>query len=95
MPPQIKAITSGTVDIGFMLRMFSYPVGITAFGLPLQRFCLVVHQDHPLAAQKRITAAALAKHKFVAYELDAEVGFWRNITAVLPPGTIWQFGQRQ
>ena len=45
MPPQIKAITSGTVDIGFMLRMFSYPVGITAFGLPLQRFCLVVHQD--------------------------------------------------
>ena len=70
MPPQIKAITSGTVDIGFMLRMFSYPVGITAFGLPLQRFCLVVHQD-------------------------AALGFWRNITAVLPPGIIWQIVQQQ
>jgi hypothetical protein len=29
----------------------------------------------------------LAKQKFVAYELDAEIGFWRNITAVLPPST--------
>jgi DNA-binding transcriptional LysR family regulator len=92
--PQIKAITSGIVDIGFMRRMYSYPVGISAFGLPVQRFRLVVHQDHPLATQKRITAAALAKHKFVAYEMDAEIGFWRNITAVLPPGTIPHVAQR-
>jgi hypothetical protein len=42
---------------------------------PVQRFRIVLHQDHPLAAQKRITAAALAKQKFVAYELDAEIGF--------------------
>ena len=92
--PQIKSITSGLIDIGFMRRMFSYPVGIEAFGLPVQRFRLVLREDHPLAKQKRITAAALAKQNFVAYELDAEIGFWRNITAVLPPGTIPQIAQR-
>ena len=92
--PQIKALTSGMIDIGFMRRMSSYPVGIASFGLPIQRFRLVIHQDHPLAAQKRITPADLAKQKFVAYELDAEIGFWRNITAVLPPGTIPQIVQR-
>ena len=47
-----------------------------------------------MAAQKRITGAALAKYKFVSYELDAEIGFWRNITAVLPPGTIPHIVQR-
>jgi DNA-binding transcriptional LysR family regulator len=92
--PQIKSITSGLIDIGFMRRIFSYPVGIEAFGLPVQRFRLVLREDHPLAEQKRITAAVLAKQNFVAYELDAEIGFWRNITAVLPPGTIPQIAQR-
>ena len=92
--PQVKAINSGTLDIGFMRSMYSYPVGLDSFDLPPQRFCLALHRDHPLAKQKRITAAVLAKQKFVAYELDAEIGFWRNITAVLPHGTIPQIVQR-
>ena len=36
----------------------------------------------------------MAKHKFVSYELDAEVGFWRNITAVVAPATVPQIAQR-
>lgn len=92
--PQIRAISSGNLDIGFLRSMASYPTGIEAFELPPQRFCLAVHRDHPLAKQKRITAAVLAKQQFVAFELDAEIGFWQNITAVLPSGTIPQIVQR-
>lgn len=92
--PQIRAISTGSLDIGFMRRVDPYPAGIMAFDLPLQRFCLAIHRDHPLAKQKRITAAVLAKQNFVAYELDAEIGFWRNIAAVLPPGTIPKIVQR-
>ena len=92
--PQIKAISSGSLDIGFVRSMDTYPAGIEAFDLPPQRFCLAVHRDHPLAKQKKITAAVLAKQQFVAFELDAEVGFWRNISAVLPPGTMPQIVQR-
>lgn len=92
--PQIKAISSGSLDIGFMRRVDTYPAGIEAFNLPRQRFCLAVHRDHPLAKQQQITTETLAKQKFVAYELDAEIGFLRNITAVLAPGTIPQIVQR-
>ena len=92
--PQIKAIVSGSLDIGYCRNMDTYPAGIEAFAMPPQRFCLAVHRDHPLAKQKQVSAMSLAKQKFVAYELDAEVGFWRNISAVLPPDTIPQIVQR-
>ena len=92
--PQIRAISSGSLDLGFMRGLDSYPSGVTALEIGRQRFCLAMHCDHPLAKQKQITAAVLAKQKFVAYELDSEMGFWRNITAVLPPGTIPQIVQR-
>jgi DNA-binding transcriptional LysR family regulator len=92
--PQVRAISSGIIDIGFMRSMNTYPAGIEAFDMPRQRFCLAMHRDHPLAKQKQIAAATLAKQKFVAFELDAEIGFWRNIAAVLPAGTIPQIVQR-
>jgi len=92
--PQIRALSAGNIDIGVVRAMDSYPDGIEAFDLPAQRFCLAVHRDHPLAKQKTITAAMLEKQQFVAYELDAEVGYWRNIQAVLPPGTIPKIVQR-
>jgi len=92
--PQIRAISSGSLDIGFMRSLDSYPSGVTAFDIDRQRFIVAVHRDHPLAKETEITPAILAKQKFVAYEVDAEMGFWRNITAVLPPGTIPQIVRR-
>lgn len=92
--PQIRGIRAGSLDIGIMRGMDSFPAGVESFDLPRQRFCLAVHRDHPLAEQKRITASTLANQKFVAYELDAEIGFYRNIAAVLPPGAIPQIIQR-
>jgi DNA-binding transcriptional LysR family regulator len=92
--PQLRAISTCSLDIGFMRSLDSYPSGIAVFDLPPQRLCLAVHRDHPLAKQERITPAVLARQKFVAYELDAEVGFWRNIAAVLPLGAIPQIVQR-
>jgi DNA-binding transcriptional LysR family regulator len=85
--PQIRAIVSGEIDIGFMRSLDSYPTGVTAFEIGRQRFVLAMHRSHPLAKQKKITAAVLAKQQFVAYQIDAEMGFWRNLAAVLPPGT--------
>ena len=92
--PRIRAISAGSLDIGFLRALDSYPGGVEAFALPRQRLYLAVHRDHPLAKQKRITSALLAKQTFVAYELDAEVGFWRNLAAVLPRGSITKIVQR-
>jgi DNA-binding transcriptional LysR family regulator len=92
--PQMKGIAAGSLDIGIMRGMDSYPAGVEAFNMPSQRFSLAMHRNHPLAKKKVITTSMLASQQFVAYELDAEVGFYRNITAVLPPGTIPQIVQR-
>lgn len=92
--PQIGAIGAGRLDIGFVRSMDAYPAGIAGFPLPHQRFCLAIHRDHPLARQKVISTKALANQKFVAFELDAEAGFWRNISAVLPRGAIPHIVQR-
>ena len=92
--PQIRAISAGSLDIGFLRALDTYPAGIEAFALPRQRLCVAVHRSHPLASHKRITPAVLAKQTFVAYDLDAEVGFWRNLAAVLPRGAIPRIVQR-
>jgi DNA-binding transcriptional LysR family regulator len=90
---QLKALSSGRLDIGVIRSMDSYPSGITAFSIGRQRLCLAAHRDHPLSKKKQVTAEDLAKHKFVAYELDAEIGFWRNLTAFVPARTIPQIVQ--
>lgn len=92
--PQLREISAGCLDIGIMRGMDSYPVGIQPFNLPSQRFALAMHKDHPLAKRKVVTTSMLANQQFVAYDLDAEIGFYRNISAVLPPGTIPQIVQR-
>lgn len=92
--PQIRDILAGTLDIGFVRSINTFPAGIDAFDLPQNRLCLLLHQNHPLAAKRQIKPADLAEERFVAYELDAEIGFWRNIAAVLPPATIPRIVQR-
>jgi hypothetical protein len=44
-----------------MRSLDSYPAGVTAFEIDRQRFFLAIHHDHPLAKQKVITPAVLAK----------------------------------
>jgi DNA-binding transcriptional LysR family regulator len=91
---QIKAMAAGSIDIGFVRGLDAYPPGVASFDLPPRRLVLAAHRTHPLAKQKSVTPAQLAQQKFVAYELDAEMGFWRNIVAVLPAGMIPQIVQR-
>jgi len=92
--PQIRAINNGSLDIGLVRTISSYPAGITAFKYNRQRFCLMIPRGHPLARQEKITPEILAKQKFVAYEMEADIGVWRNISAVLPPGEIPNIVQR-
>jgi DNA-binding transcriptional LysR family regulator len=91
---QIKAITSGELDVGFMRQLDSYPSGTAAIRTGRQHLGVVLHRDHPLAKYKRIPPSALEGQKFVAYTLDAEIGFWRNVTAVLPAGNSPNIVQR-
>lgn len=91
---QIKAITSGELDVGFMRQLDSYPSGTEAINVGRQHLGVALHRDHPLAKYKRISPSALLGQDFVAYTLDDEIGFWRNIPAVLPAGNVAHIAQR-
>lgn len=92
--PQIRAISNGSLDICLVRSIGAYPAGIESFKYDQQRFCLAIHRDHPLARQKIVTPALLAKQQFVAYEMEADIGFWRNISRILPSGEILNIVQR-
>ena len=92
--PQIKAITRNELDVGFMRKLEVYPSGTEAITVGRQPLGVVMHRDHPLAKYKRVPPSALVGEKFVAYALDAEIGYWRNITLALPTGHTPHIVQR-
>ena len=92
--PQIKAIKRNELDVGFMRQLDAYPSGTEAVTIGRQALGVAMHRNHPLAKYKRVPPSALIGQKFVAYALDAEIGFWRNITSVLPSGHIPNIVQR-
>lgn len=62
-------VLSGEVDLGLV----AYPVkrsGLQADIFSEDRLVLICHPNHPLAARKRITLAALSGEKFIAFEPD-------------------------
>ena len=91
---QIKAITNGELDVGFMRHLEAYPSGIDSIKVGRQHLGIALHRDNPLASYERIPPSALTDQKFVSYTLDAEFGFWRNVAAVLPAGHTPHIVQR-
>jgi len=83
---QFKALSDGSLDVGFTRTPLRYPSGVTGFIIDRQRFFLVLPERHHLAAQKRITPAMLVDEGFVAAPLESELGFWSNLSSVAPPG---------
>lgn len=84
---QFKALTEGSLDVGFTVAPQRYPSGLTGFVVDRQPFYVVMPEKHPLAARKQLTPAMLAGEPFVAVSLEMEVGFGGgNIAAISPIG---------
>jgi len=93
--PQFKALSDGSLDIGFAHPPHQrYPSGLTGFLISQQPFWLALPQDHPLAARRQVTPAMLIEEDFIALSLEMETGFWGNIAAISPPGTSLRIVKR-
>jgi len=91
---QLKGIIEGALDIGFIRKPQRFPTGLAGFVVCRRPFWAAIPKDHPLAAQDRITPAALADEKFVALTIEMEAGIWGNIAAAVPPSSSPQVAQR-
>jgi DNA-binding transcriptional LysR family regulator len=83
---QFKALSDGSLDVGFTRTPNRYPSGVTGFILERQKFFLALPEKHHLVAQKNITPEMLVDEDFVAASLEMELGFWANLSSVAPPG---------
>ena len=92
---QFKALTEGSLDVGFAAAPPRYPSGLHGFVVDRQSFFVAMPTRHPLAARKLITPTMLIGEPLIAVSLEMEVGFGGgNIAAVLPPGTSMNIVER-
>jgi DNA-binding transcriptional LysR family regulator len=91
---QFKALSDGSIDVGFAQAPQRFPYGLTGFVITRQPFWAVLPEGHHLAAHKQITPAMLADEGFVTISLDMETGFWQNMAAVSPPGVAPRIAER-
>jgi DNA-binding transcriptional LysR family regulator len=84
--PQLRELTEGTLDIGFMRAPDRYPAGLTGFIIERQELWLAISKDHKLANHETVDPKELVGERFVGSLLTMEVGFWDNINHAMPSG---------
>lgn len=84
---QFKALSEGSLDVGFTAAPQRYPSGLSGFVVDRKPFYLAIPAKHRFATAKNITPAMLMNETFVAVSLEMEVGFGGgNIAAISPLG---------
>ena len=92
---QFKALTEGSLDVGFTAAPPRYPSGLNGFIVERYPFYLAIPEKHPIAARKTITPAMLVDEPFVAVSLEMEVGFeGGNVAAISPLGVSLNIVER-
>jgi DNA-binding transcriptional LysR family regulator len=82
--PQMTALLDGSLDVGFARAPERFPAGLTGFIVDRQPLCLAIPSGHRLAAHGVIEPEALAGEEFVTTSLEMELGYWSNVSEVVP-----------
>jgi len=82
--PQMAALIDGSVDIGFARAPERFPAGLTGFVVDRQPLCLAIPTGHRLASHSVIEPKELAGEEFVTTSLEMELGYWSNVSGVVP-----------
>jgi DNA-binding transcriptional LysR family regulator len=92
--PQMAALLDGSLDVGFCRALDRYPTGLTGFIVDRQPLWLAVPADHRLAPQKVIDPKDLAGEPFITTSLEMEMGYWSNLSGLIPPSVPVQIVAR-
>jgi DNA-binding transcriptional LysR family regulator len=82
--PQMAALTDGSLDIGFARAPERFPAGLVGFVVDRQPLCLAIPSGHRLASHSVIPPEALTGEEFVTTSLEMELGYWSNVSSVVP-----------
>jgi DNA-binding transcriptional LysR family regulator len=82
--PQMTALLDGSLDIGFARAPERFPAGLAGFIVDRQPLCLAIPSGHRLASHSVIEPEALAGEEFVTTSIEMELGYWSNVSEVVP-----------
>lgn len=82
--PQMTALLEGSLDVGFARAPERFPAGLTGFVVDRQPLCLAIPSGHRLASHNVIEPEMLAGEEFVTTSLEMELGYWSNVSEVVP-----------
>lgn len=82
--PQMAALTDGSLDVGFARAPERFPAGLVGFVVDRQPLCLAIPSGHRLASHSVIQPEALTGEDFVTTSLEMELGYWSNVSSVVP-----------
>jgi len=82
--PQMEALTDGSLDVGFARAPERFPAGLVGFVVDRQPLCLAIPSGHRLASHSVIPPEALTGEDFVTTSLEMELGYWSNVSSVVP-----------
>ena len=82
--PQMTALLDGSLDIGFARTPERFPAGLAGFVVDRQPLCIAMPSGHRLASHSVIEPEALAGEEFVTTSLEMELGYWSNVSEVVP-----------
>ena len=82
--PQMAALTDGALDVGFARAPERFPAGLVGFVVDRQPLCLAIPSGHRLASHSVIEPEALSGEEFVTTSLEMELGYWSNVSSVVP-----------
>jgi DNA-binding transcriptional LysR family regulator len=82
--PQMAALSDGSLDIGFARAPERFPAGLVGFVVDRQPLCLAIPSGHRLASHSVIPPEALSGEEFVTTSLEMELGYWSNVSSVVP-----------
>ncbi len=82
--PQMAALADGSLDVGFARAPESFPAGLVGFVVDRQPLCLAIPSGHRLASYSVVPPEALSGEDFVTTSLEMELGYWSNVSSVVP-----------
>ena len=87
-PDQLRDISIGRLDVGFLRPPVKYPVGLTGYTILKQPLIVALPAGHRLAAIRSISVRSLRDETFITPTVEVELGFPSYIDTISTAGNF-------
>jgi DNA-binding transcriptional LysR family regulator len=83
---QLKRLSDGHLDVGFLRPPATYPAGLTGFPALDQALVVALPSDHKLVGHKTLSPKMLRRETFISHSVETDVAFANYVDSVATAG---------